>query len=59
MSLTKQDVRRAFAKLKGAPEKEAYLKAQGMTYTHDGLQRLIIWCSDGILEMQPVYRAKK
>lgn len=59
MSLTKQDVRRAFPKLKGAAGKEAYLEANGIRYTHDSRQNLVMWCRDGVLEMMPFRGARK
>lgn len=54
--MKKNDIKKAFSTLKNAQEKEQFLKDHNIKFTHDSFNKLIIWCSDGILEMSPIYK---
>lgn len=56
MGYTKKSVKQALSKLKGAEEKEKFLKNHNIKFTHDSFNKLVVWCKDGILEMIPIYR---
>lgn len=56
MGYTKKEVKQALSKLKGAAEKEKYLKNHNIKFTYDSFNKLVVWCKDGILEMIPIYR---
>ena len=47
-------VRKALSELKGGKEKEDFLKKHNTKFTHNSYQNLIIWCSDGILELKAI-----
>lgn len=51
----KSEVKQSLLKLNGAKEKEDFLKVHNIKFTHDSFQRLIIWCSDGILTLYPTF----
>lgn len=53
--MKKADIRQAFKAIKNAKEKEDFLKVHNVKFTHDSLQRLIIWCNDGILTLYTTF----
>ena len=54
--MTKNQVLEIIKSKGTAKEKEEILKRNNVTFTHDSQQRLIVWCSDGVIEFSPIFK---
>lgn len=50
--MNKKEILKNFRELHSAKEKEDFLKANNITFTHDSSYNLIIWADDGVLELR-------
>lgn len=54
--MTKSQVRQIINQKGTAKQKEQILKQNGLKFTHDSKQNLIVWCSDGVVEFSPKFK---
>ena len=57
--MKKAEIRKELRMIKGAKEKEAFLRASNVKFTYDSFMNLIIFCYDGAVTLSPVWRDKK
>lgn len=57
--MKKAEIRKELRKIKGAKEKEDFLRASSVKFAHDSFMNLIIFCDDGVITLSPVWRDKK
>lgn len=57
--MKKAEIRKELRMIKGAKEKEGFLRASCVKFTYDSFMNLIIFCNDGVLIIAPEWRGKK
>ena len=57
--MTKKEIKENLRNLHNAKEKEDFLQANNIPFTHDSSYNLIIWAEDGALEFCPVCKGNE
>ena len=49
--MTQRDIKIAFKKLKGVVEKEDFMKHNGVKFTYNSKNKVVIFTDDGVMEL--------
>lgn len=54
--MLKKQIIRHFHKLRGVEQKEEFMRNNGIKFTYDSFDNMIVWADDGTLQLFPVRR---